>query len=140
MASEAITLLKNDENVLPLSKNTKVLVAGPNANSMRTLNGAWTYSWQGEKTPEYTEQYNTILEAIQGKVGKENVSYASGVSYKMDGKYYEDQVDDIDAAVEAAARTMACRATWAPACRSRRCMMSTAKAATRRSKRRSNTS
>ncbi|UII20647.1 glycoside hydrolase family 3 N-terminal domain-containing protein [Fulvivirga ligni] len=102
MASEAITLLKNDENVLPLGKNTKVLVAGPNANSMRTLNGAWTYSWQGEKTPEYTEQYNTILEAIQGKVGKENVSYASGVSYKMDGKYYEDQVDDIDAAVEAA--------------------------------------
>jgi len=41
-AAESITLLKNTNNILPLPKNAKVLVTGPNANSMRTLNGGWT--------------------------------------------------------------------------------------------------
>ncbi len=36
-AAESITLLKNTNNVLPISKTSKVLVTGPNANSMRTL-------------------------------------------------------------------------------------------------------
>ena len=102
MAAEAITLLKNEDNILPLNKNAKVLVAGPNANSMRTLNGAWSYSWQGEKTEEYAQRYNTILEAIQKEVGAQNVTYVPGVSYKMDGKYWEEYVDKIDEAVAAA--------------------------------------
>ncbi|MEO8861018.1 MAG: glycoside hydrolase family 3 N-terminal domain-containing protein [Ginsengibacter sp.] len=102
-AAESITLLKNMNNVLPLPKNTKVLVTGPNANSMRTLNGGWTYTWQGEKTDEYAEKYNTILEAVQKKFGPSNVTYEKGVGYNMSGKYYEDSVVDIDAAVKAAA-------------------------------------
>jgi beta-glucosidase len=104
MATESITLLKNDNNILPLSKTTKVLVAGPNANSMRTLNGAWTYSWQGEKVEEFAGDYNTILEALQNEIGKENVSYVPGVSYSMEGKYYEEQADQMEEAVAAAAR------------------------------------
>src|SRR5690606_16763180 len=68
MAAESITLLKNESGILPLSKSTKVLVTGPNANSMRTLNGAWTYSWQGEKVEEFADRYNTVLEAIQKEV------------------------------------------------------------------------
>ena len=48
-AADGITLLQNNKNILPLKKGQKILVTGPNANSMRTLNGAWTYSWQGEK-------------------------------------------------------------------------------------------
>lgn len=102
MAAESITLLKNEGNILPLSKNTKVLVTGPNANSMRTLNGAWSYSWQGEKVDEFAQQYNTLLEAVQNEVGKENVRYVPGVSYKMDGKYYEESADQMEEAVEAA--------------------------------------
>ncbi|MNS26656.1 Periplasmic beta-glucosidase precursor [compost metagenome] len=102
MASEAITLLKNEGNVLPLSKQTKVLVTGPNANSMRTLNGGWTYSWQGEKVEEFASKYNTILEAVQTKIGAANVNYVPGVSYKMDGKYYEEAADKMDEAAEAA--------------------------------------
>lgn len=102
MAAEAITLLKNENNILPLKKGTKVLVTGPNANSMRTLNGAWTYSWQGEKTPEFAEQYNTILEAVQQINGEENTVFVEGVSYKMDGSYYEEEKNDFDKAIEAA--------------------------------------
>ena len=102
-AAESITLLKNINNILPLAKNARVLVTGPNANSMRTLNGGWTYTWQGEKTDEYAQRYNTILEAVQKKFGPNNVKYETGVAYNMKGKYYEDSVVNIDAAIQAAA-------------------------------------
>ncbi|QCR25075.1 beta-glucosidase [Pontibacter sp. SGAir0037] len=101
-AQEAITLLKNQNNLLPLAKNKKILVTGPNANNMRTLNGAWTYSWQGEKVDEFAGKYNTILEAVQKKAGAGNVTYVPGVSYKMDGKYFEEYADKMDEAVAAA--------------------------------------
>ena len=102
MAAESITLLKNEENILPLRKNAKVLVTGPNANSMRTLNGAWTYSWQGEKTPQFAEQYNTLLEAIQKEIGVQNVIFEPGVSYVEGGKYYEDEKVNFEQAISAA--------------------------------------
>ncbi|RYE54251.1 MAG: beta-glucosidase, partial [Sphingobacteriales bacterium] len=101
-AAESITLLKNSRNVLPLKKSSKILITGPNANSMRTLNGAWTYSWQGEKVEEFAGQYNTILEAMQNKVGKENVNFVPGVSYKMSGKYWEEYADKMEEAIAAA--------------------------------------
>ncbi|HEY0177150.1 MAG TPA: glycoside hydrolase family 3 C-terminal domain-containing protein, partial [Pedobacter sp.] len=72
------------------------------ANSMRTLDGAWTYSWQGEKVEEFAGQYHTILEALEHKAGKANVSYVPGVSYKMDGEYYEEFADKTDEAIAAA--------------------------------------
>lgn len=101
-AAESITLLKNDNNVLPISKTAKVLLTGPNANSMRTLNGGWSYTWQGDKTDYYAKQYNTILEAVSNKFGKENVQYDEGVSYNMKGNWSQDSAVDIDAAVKAA--------------------------------------
>jgi len=101
-AAESITLLKNTDNVLPLASGVKILVTGPNANSMRTLNGAWTYSWQGEKVEEFAGQYNTIVEALQQKAGKQNVTFIPGVSYKMDGKYFEEYADQLEEAVTAA--------------------------------------
>ena len=102
-AAEAITLLKNDNNILPLRANAKLLVTGPNANSMRTLNGGWTYTWQGEKTDEYGAQYNTILEALKNKLGAANVLFEEGVAYKMKDKFEADSIINIEAAVAAAA-------------------------------------
>ncbi|WP_254070816.1 glycoside hydrolase family 3 N-terminal domain-containing protein [Pedobacter sp. L105] len=101
-AAESITLLKNNDSALPLSKSVKILVTGPNANSMRTLDGAWSYSWQGEKVEQFATKYHTILKALELKAGKENVSYVPGVSYKMDGKYFEEYADKLDEAVTAA--------------------------------------
>jgi len=101
-ATESITLLKNEENILPLSHGLKLLVTGPNANSMRTMNGGWSYSWQGEKTDQYTEEFNTFLEAIQNKAGASNITYVAGVSYKHDGKYHEEYEDQFDRAIAAA--------------------------------------
>jgi len=101
-ALESITLLKNENNILPLKKNVKVLVTGPNANSMRPMNGGWSYTWQGEKTDVFASQYNTFLEAIQNKIGKNKVEFFEGVSYNMQGKYYEEENINIDEAVKAA--------------------------------------
>ncbi|QEK52440.1 beta-glucosidase [Pedobacter aquae] len=101
-AAESITLLKNNNNTLPLRKDMKVLVTGPNANSMRTLNGGWTYSWQGEKVEEFASKYNTIVEALKHKIGEHQVVYVPGLSYKMDGKYFEEYADNMQEALEAA--------------------------------------
>ncbi|MBP1664994.1 MAG: Beta-glucosidase [Bacteroidetes bacterium] len=101
-ADEAITLLKNESNILPLKKGVRLLVAGPNANSMRTLNGGWSYSWQGEKVEMFAQQYNTIFEALKNEFGTNNVKYEAGVTYKMDGQYFEENAPEIDKAVAAA--------------------------------------
>ena len=52
-AADGITLLKNEGNILPLKKDAKIFVTGPNAVSKRSLNGGWTFSWQGEKIDEF---------------------------------------------------------------------------------------
>jgi beta-glucosidase len=77
-AAESITLLKNNNSILPLNKNEKVLLTGPTANSMKYLNGGWSYNWQGENSDTYAADKMTILEALQNKIGKENVLYTPG--------------------------------------------------------------
>lgn len=77
-AAESITLLKNNNAVLPLDKNEKVLVTGATANSMKYLNGGWSYNWQGDYSDTFAAHKMTILEAVQNKIGKENVLYTSG--------------------------------------------------------------
>ena len=101
-ASESITLLKNNNNILPIKGKPRILVAGPNGNNMRTLNGAWSYSWQGELTDKFAGDFNTIFEALANKYGKDNVKYVSGVSYKENGSYYDMFEDDINKAVSEA--------------------------------------
>jgi beta-glucosidase len=46
-ARESITLLRNQDNVLPLSPTGKVVVTGPSADSMTNQLGGWSVSWQG---------------------------------------------------------------------------------------------
>lgn len=101
-AVDGITLLKNKENALPLRKGLKLLVTGPNAVSKRSLNGGWTFSWQGEKIDEFAGQYSNILEGIQSKFGKENVTYVPGVSYKNVTEYATEYKDRFEEAVIAA--------------------------------------
>ena len=46
-AQESITLLRNQNNALPLSPTGKVVVTGPSADSMTNQLGGWSVSWQG---------------------------------------------------------------------------------------------
>ncbi len=94
IAQESITLLKNSNDILPLSKNKKVLVTGQTSNSMQSLNGGWSYTWQGEETDEYAKDKLTVYEAVAEKVGASNVSFLGGKGFSAP--------IDIQAAVEAA--------------------------------------
>ncbi len=103
-AEESEVLLKNSKDFLPLRPfdNHKLLVTGPNANQMRCLNGGWSYSWQGNKTDNFAQEYNTIYEALSNKYGKANVVLEQGVTYVEKGAYYEEDASQIEKAVEAA--------------------------------------
>lgn len=71
-ADESIILLKNEE-ALPLKKSSKILVVGPTANQMQSLNGGWTGTWQGNN-PKYDTPYaKTVLEELQNEFGISNV-------------------------------------------------------------------
>jgi beta-glucosidase len=94
-AQEAMTLLKNEGDLLPLAKGQKVLVTGPCANKLSVLNGGWTLTWQGDKEDLYPQDKHTILEAIQEKLGQDQVTYIEAVSF--------DKEIDIAKAVGAAA-------------------------------------
>ncbi len=104
-AEEAEVLLKNEGDILPLAEGTKILLTGPNANSMRTLNGGWSYSWQGDRADECAEAYNTIYESFVAKFGRSNVKHVPGVTYKTtpNALWWEENTPNIEAAVRAAA-------------------------------------
>ena len=102
-AAETMVMLKNDDNILPLSQNTRIMVTGPTATSMRSLNGGWSYTWQGHLTDDYAKDYNTILEALTNKFGESKVTYVPTVTFNQKGSYQDENVADMVNAVKAAA-------------------------------------
>ncbi len=76
-AVESEVLLKN-EGILPLKGTERILVTGPNANSLRALNGGWSYTWQGS-ADEFVPEHNTLYEALKARFGQ--VTWEPGVRY-----------------------------------------------------------
>jgi beta-glucosidase len=73
-ARESITLLRNQNEVLPLSASDKVVVTGPSADSMTNQLGGWSVSWQGVfgaghvccmGPPDQIPPGTTVLKGIQ---------------------------------------------------------------------------
>jgi beta-glucosidase len=107
-ARESITLLKNENHALPLSKTAHILVTGPDADSLIPLNNGWTYTWQGDRASAYPKDHATILKAIQEKIGAGNVTYVPGTTV--------DHEADVAKAAEAASKADAvviCIGEWA---------------------------
>ncbi len=72
--SQSLVLLKNDKQVLPLSKTTgKILVAGPRSNDIGSQCGGWTITWQGKTGP--TTKGTTVLDAVKSVRGEDNVIF-----------------------------------------------------------------
>jgi beta-glucosidase len=92
-ARESMTLLKNDGGILPLRKDQKILVTGPTADSLMSLNNGWTYVWQGTNAALYPKDRPTIVGAIKA-TGGSNVTYVPGTAL--------DKEIDINAAASAA--------------------------------------
>ncbi len=67
-ALETMTLLKNENKLLPLNKEgTKLFVTGAGANTMVALDGAWSRTWQGKETRFDTPGKKTVYEALKDK-------------------------------------------------------------------------
>ena len=102
-ALESEVLLKND-GILPINKGSRILVAGPCANSMRTLSGGWTYTWQGTDDPAYVDRFNTISEALALKFGRDKVKCVSGIEFDQSRYAWQKELDINIPSVVAAAR------------------------------------
>jgi beta-glucosidase len=73
MVEEGATLLKNQNNVLPLPANgagKKILITGPTASSLSLLSGGWTWQWQGPLSENlFAGRGTTIVQGVE-QVGK----------------------------------------------------------------------
>lgn len=81
---ESLVLLKNENRVLPLKKDSRIVVVGEFANNSGLQSGGWTVNWQG-----MTESYagaTTILEGVRKKATTE-------VLYDRDGNGLEADAD-----------------------------------------------
>ncbi|MGW2144960.1 glycoside hydrolase family 3 N-terminal domain-containing protein [Nonomuraea bangladeshensis] len=80
-AAKSQVLLKNDGRLLPLSRASKVYVAGSNADDIGNQSGGWTISWQGSSGP--ITPGTTILQAIRGRAA--SVTYSPDASAGLAG-------------------------------------------------------
>ncbi len=102
-AAESITLLKNDQNILPIKTSSKVMVIGPTANSLNCLNGAWTHTWQGVD-PKYNNNNNpTIYEAIKRSASSCDL-YEGSIMKMVDGDEADFYSLDLKSAVRNASK------------------------------------
>jgi len=91
VARESVTLLKNEANVLPLGKDVKVLVCGPNADNVYNMLGDYT-------APQEEGNVKTILDGIRAKLPAAQVEYVKGCAVR------DTSESSIPQAVEAARR------------------------------------
>lgn len=85
-ALECITLLKNENDVLPIAGSANVFVSGPTANSLNALNGGWSGTWQG-KNPKYNNPgRKTAVEAMRDEFGPGRVQFEELESMEFTGE------------------------------------------------------
>ena len=71
---KSLVLLKNENNVLPLKRNLKVLVAGDGADNIPKQCGGWSITWQGTENtnadfPGATSIFQGIRETVESAGG-----------------------------------------------------------------------
>ena len=84
---ESLVLLKNNNDVLPLSRDMRILVVGKDANSLRTQTGGWTLDWQGTNNENKDFPGSiTFLQAIEELVGQNNLTFVESFN-EVKGDY-----------------------------------------------------
>lgn len=87
---ESLVLLKNESNVLPLSKSTPVIyVAGIGANDVGLQSGGWTLVWQGSTGEDNNNDGTTILSGIRALVSAE-----TQIEFSSEGDFTEFKSDN----------------------------------------------
>ena len=87
-ARESVTLLEN-RGILPLGKDIRIAVVGPNADSPYNQLGDYT-------APQERDNISTMLDGIRAKIGGQNVTYVKGCAIR------DTRTNTIDRAVAAA--------------------------------------
>lgn len=101
-ALESITLLKNEDEILPLTKDKKILISGPTSDNLMYLNGAWTHTWQGDDPQYNTKQCRSIKDVFMDEIGAENCLFSKGAElYLEDGFEHSRLVDKDDFSAKA---------------------------------------
>lgn len=78
IAAESFVLLKNDNNLLPLSKKGTIAVVGPLGNTKENMPGTWSVAADFNKA-------TTVVDGLKSVVGnKANVVYAKGSNLTTD--------------------------------------------------------
>lgn len=75
VAEASITLLKNNNNTLPLRKDMKVAVVGPNADNVYNMLGDYT-------APQPDGKVTTLLQGVKELITANHVSYAKGCAIR----------------------------------------------------------
>jgi beta-glucosidase len=67
---ESLVLLKNENDVLPLSKSSNLLVVGQGSNNLGIQSGGWTVTWQGSDNLNIagTSILKAFREATSGQI------------------------------------------------------------------------
>ncbi len=82
LAREAVrksqVLLKNNGNVLPLARNSKVLVVGKSADSLPNQTGGWSLTWQGtgNTNADFPERHLDPRPGLREALGTANVTFS----------------------------------------------------------------
>ena len=75
-AEESITLLKNNNAILPLNPNQNLFIFGNAANDLNILNGAWSNTWQGNDSQyQHNPNHPTILEELRGNNAWQGIKF-----------------------------------------------------------------
>ena len=77
LAGECVVLLKNEGDLLPLSKDSRIALLGPFANERRSQLGSWTLDGREEDTPTLAE----AMREVMGGRGSLQVSNAVGLGF-----------------------------------------------------------
>jgi beta-glucosidase len=109
-AQESMTLLKNTNGLLPLARDRKVLVTGPTADSLISLNNGWSYVWQGSEESLYPKDRPTIRRAIEAKAGAANMTYVPGTKITRGPGGSNSTPTDVEAEVDIPAAVRAASA------------------------------
>lgn len=72
MAQKSIVLLKNENNLLPISLSQKVALIGPLAKSKEDMLGFWNVQW--DDNSDVISQF----EGLEKRMGEKNLLYAKG--------------------------------------------------------------
>ncbi len=96
IARKSIVLLKNEKQLLPISKQTKtVALIGPFAKAVSDHNGFWSYDW-----PDDTARIVSLWEGVKSKLGADaKMLYAKGCNINDSNRTgFQQAVDAANAA------------------------------------------